>query len=92
MFYRIKYLVLGKNMSYLTKKKTSQILIKSHVCLIHWLTHRHCKWGPDKNDNLRQKNWFQFSHCEHSIYLQYYSSSICMCSIYPYVCVHIKFP
>ncbi len=23
MFYRIKYLVLGKNMSYLTKKKTS---------------------------------------------------------------------
>jgi hypothetical protein len=40
---RIEYLVLGKGMSYLNFKKTFQILIKSHVCFIHWLTHRHYK-------------------------------------------------
>ena len=25
--------------------------------------------GPDKNETLRQKRWFQFSHCELSIYM-----------------------
>ena len=31
-------------------------------------TPRNWQWGVVKNDTLWQKRWFQFSHCEHSIY------------------------
>jgi hypothetical protein len=29
--------------------------------------HLHWQWGAVKNETLRQKRWFQFSHCELSI-------------------------
>jgi hypothetical protein len=35
-----------------------------------------------KNEILRQKRWFQFSHSELSIYMYQLSSSICIWSIY----------
>ena len=35
---------------------------------IPWPTLRNWQWGVVKNDTLWQKRWFQFSHCEHSIY------------------------
>jgi hypothetical protein len=37
-----------------------------------------------KNENLRQKGWFQFSHCELSIY-------ICICIWSIYILVHTLF-
>ena len=60
----------------------SCICIWSYVCFISWSTPRNWTWGPVKNENLRQKRSFQLSHCELSIYMQQYSSSTCIWSIY----------
>ena len=38
------------------------------ICFIPWPTPRNWQWGPVKNETLRQKSLFQFSHCEVSIY------------------------
>jgi len=34
------------------------------VCFLSWHTPRNWQWGLVKNEFLRQKGWFQFSHCE----------------------------
>jgi hypothetical protein len=34
--------------------------------------------GAVKNATLRQKGWFQFSHCEFYIYMKQHSSSVCI--------------
>ena len=31
--------------------------------------HLEIEWGAVKNETLRQKGWFQFSHCELSIHM-----------------------
>jgi hypothetical protein len=38
--------------------------------------------GRLRTDTLRQKKWFQFSHCELSIYMKKHSNSTCVWSIY----------
>jgi hypothetical protein len=38
----------------------------SYICFIPWPTLRNWQWRPLKSKTLRQKRWFQFSHCEHS--------------------------
>jgi hypothetical protein len=38
----------------------------SYICFIPWPTPRNWQWRPLKSKTLRQKRWFQFSHCEHS--------------------------
>ena len=45
------------------------------ICFISWHTHRNWMWGRIKNETLRQKRWFQFSHCELSIYMVQHSDS-----------------
>jgi hypothetical protein len=35
-----------------------------YVCFIPWPTPRNQQWGSVKDETLRQKRWFQFSHCE----------------------------
>ena len=42
---------------------------------IPWPTTGNRRWGAVKNEILRQKRWFQFPHCEPSIYLWQHSSS-----------------
>jgi hypothetical protein len=57
---------------------------KTTVCFILWPTPQNWKLGLVKNENLRQKGWFQFSHCELSIYICIYIWSI-------YILVHTLF-
>jgi hypothetical protein len=40
-----------------------------YVCFIPWPTPRNWEWGAVKNEIVRQKRWFQFSHCELSIHM-----------------------
>ena len=40
----------------------------SYVCFTPWPTLWKWQWRPVKNETLRQKSLFQFSHCEVSIY------------------------
>jgi hypothetical protein len=34
------------------------------TCFVPWPTPRNRQWGSVKNETLRQRRWFQFSHCE----------------------------
>jgi hypothetical protein len=43
--------------------------IYRYVCFITWPGPRNWQGGAVQNETLRQKRWFQFSHCELSIYM-----------------------